>query len=61
MEETISLGNAIVVEKWTVQEGPDVRIHRKNRSPIYGRIERGDHFWKQKLQEDDRIELKMRH
>ena len=61
MEETISLGNAIVVEKWTVQEGPDVRIHRKNRSPICGRIERGDHFRKQKLQEDDRVELKMRH
>lgn len=41
----ISLRTVTVFEKWTVKQGPNFRINRKNGRPIFGRIETGAKFW----------------
>jgi hypothetical protein len=61
VKTTIPFDRIHFVAKWTVQEGPNVEIHRKGDAPILGRIEKGAGLWEQELRKEGRIELKLRH
>ncbi|MFB6098969.1 MAG: hypothetical protein ABEK84_07655 [Salinibacter sp.] len=60
--ERIPIEEVAEVEKWTVTQGPNFRLHTKSgRSPLFGRIRKGAKFWELALEKDDRFNLTLRH
>ena len=60
-EERIPLGDITSFEKWSVQKGPNFRLHFGQGHSVFGRIEQGIGFWAQELRRGERIKVTRRH
>jgi hypothetical protein len=61
VEKEIPLSDTTTFEKWTVQEGPNFRLHFSEGNSVFGRIEKGAGLWGLELEDDEGIKVRQRH